>query len=200
MGGGETSLWNSLTSSLEVKLLTILGEEDGCEESWLVPLTRILTTSHVSPGSHSILAHTYYSRLGSLSSQSKSDYYWPFSVVYNFGKGFTMRCSCILRRDNLKACLYPLFFVYVYYWKFTSQILKKECNWALLENSSKRILKKCISVYKSRKMCCWLPVSSVNGQLLFIYRTKENSERCTCEPRFSSHPSSPVWQPLISSL
>lgn len=121
--GGKTSLWNSLTSSLEVKLLTILGEEDGCEESWLVPLTGILTTSHVSPGSHSILAHTYYSRLGSLSSQMKSDYYCPFSVLYNFGKGFTMRCSCILRRDNLKACLYPLFFVYVYYWKFKSQIL-----------------------------------------------------------------------------
>lgn len=70
-GGEKTLLSNSLTSSLEVKLLTILRKEGGCEDSWLVPLTRILTTSHVAPGSHSILALTYYSSLGSASSVEK---------------------------------------------------------------------------------------------------------------------------------
>lgn len=121
---GEKSLWNSLTSSLEVKLLTILREGDGCEESWLVPLTRILTTSHVPPGPHSILVHTYYSRLGFMSSQLKSDYYCPLSIVYNFGKGVYMRCSCVLRRDSLKVCLFlsPLF-VYIDYGIYKSEIL-----------------------------------------------------------------------------
>lgn len=120
-GRGKTPLSDSLTSSLEVKLLTILRKEGGCEDSWLCPWLGFW-----QPAMWFLvpipfwLTHT--TPVWALPSQLKSDYYCPLSIVYK--RGFNLRCGCILGGDSPKVCLFlPSLLVYIYYWMFKFEIL-----------------------------------------------------------------------------
>lgn len=86
---GLFPLSDSLTSSLEVKPLTILRKEGGCEEPWLMPWLGFW-----QPAMWLLVPIpfwlTWITPVWALPSQLKSDYYCPLSTRYRKSLKFEM--------------------------------------------------------------------------------------------------------------